>query len=261
MKGVFIIFSAKVRFALEDSLSDGGRYLFLKGKIGDRRFTYANIYSPNAKHAAFIQVVCDRLQRFQAGMLILGGDFNVPMFPALDSFTGSTAIPYKALRRIISHLHALSLHDTWLTVNPTQKDYMFYSSPHDEYSRIDYFFLTQKDLKRLQAAAIEPMTLSDHHHIPMTLALSALTKIWKYNPATLKDAVPHECIQAALTEYFEINTNQATTPLAQWEAHKCVIRGKLISLASTQKRISQKLVIDLVENMKRLEMNHKSSLA
>lgn len=121
--GVSIIFSKRFQFKLEESLCNpDGRYLFVKGTEGGKRYTFANIYSPNSGHDTFLQKVCDQLHQFAAATLILLGDFNVPLTLTLDSLSGTSSIPYKALRRMKLDLQSLNLHYAWRTLFPTQKD-------------------------------------------------------------------------------------------------------------------------------------------
>lgn len=109
-KGVSILFS-HTPFRLEDMLRDPeGRFLFLKGKIGEAKFTFATIYSPNVGHAEFLEKSCSSFATFTSGTLVLGGDFNIHLLLLLDSLTGSTSIPYKALRRMKSDLISLNFH-------------------------------------------------------------------------------------------------------------------------------------------------------
>lgn len=97
-KGVSTLFSRPFPFKLEDTLDDPDRrFLFLKRTGEGEKFTFANIYCPNVGHAAFLQKVCGRLHQFASGTVILGGDFNVPLAPIIDSSTGNSSIPFKAL--------------------------------------------------------------------------------------------------------------------------------------------------------------------
>lgn len=45
---------------------------------------------------------------FASGVLILGGDFNVTLNPGVDSSSGSSCIPYRALKRLKVLLNSLS---------------------------------------------------------------------------------------------------------------------------------------------------------
>lgn len=154
-----ILFSSQTPFTLENMVRDDeGRFLYLKGRLSDSRFSFAMVYCPNVGHAALIQKLCNDLCGFVSGTLVLGHDFNVPLSPTLDYSTGATSIPYKALKRMKTDLLDLTLHDAWRTLHPSVKDYTFYSSPHNKYSKIDYLFLSQADLPKLHSSTIEPMT-------------------------------------------------------------------------------------------------------
>lgn len=167
-----------------------GRYLFIKGTLYGRSYTIANIYDPNTKQVPFFCSVFYQLTAFQQGALIVGGDFNVPLSPSLDTSNGSTCLTYRALRAIKSQLSTLTLHDSWRTLHPNLKDFTFFSPLHDKYSRIDHFFLTQTDLPFLASATIEPMLLSDHHPITMSLTLPehiTRSRIWRLDDSLLLD--------------------------------------------------------------------------
>lgn len=189
----------------------------------------ANIYCPNEHQVTFYRSVCDRLASFQEGLVLLGGDFNVPLNPILDSSSGTFALTYKALCRIKIQLQSLTLHGTWRTLSPSVKDYTFYSAPHQKYSRIDYFFISQSDLPFLQQSTIEPMFLSDHHTITVTVSFPETqprTKLWRFNPSLLKDPLSLERIRTSIQHYFTENSSPDISLISLWEAHKCVIRGE-----------------------------------
>lgn len=127
-KGVSILISKHADFQLKDSLIDQeGRYIFIKGTYALKPITIANVYCPNDHQVTFFRQICDLLSTFQEGILLLGGDFNVPLNPNLDSSTGTSALPYRALRQIKLQLQNLTLHDSWRTMHPTDK--IIHSSP------------------------------------------------------------------------------------------------------------------------------------
>lgn len=60
------MFSSQTPFSLEDTLGDAiGHVLFLKGRMGELRFTFATVYCPNTAHAQFLQTVCTKLSAFR----------------------------------------------------------------------------------------------------------------------------------------------------------------------------------------------------
>lgn len=172
---------------------------------------------------------------FQEGILILGGDLNVPLNPLQDTSTGTYSLPYAALRSIKSQLQMLLLHDSWHFLNPNGRDYTFFSAPLNKYSRIDYLFISQNDLTILQHTSIDPMFLSDHHPILMTIAFPDIhprPQSWKLDPALLTDPSVMAEVELHIKQYFAENKPIDTSPLITWEVHKCVIRGILIAAAT-----------------------------
>ncbi|KAM9315500.1 uncharacterized protein PAF06_006460 [Gastrophryne carolinensis] len=60
------LFSASLPWELEDfKMDDEGRWIFLKGKIASRSYTFANVYFPNANQVAFLESVLSTLSSFK----------------------------------------------------------------------------------------------------------------------------------------------------------------------------------------------------
>ncbi|CAH2324659.1 Hypothetical predicted protein, partial [Pelobates cultripes] len=104
--GTAILFSVEVPFQLEEELSDpNGRYLFLKGTIHATCFTFANLYLPNRGQKPFLKKTLTALDLFSDGILIIGGDFNAPLNPRLDTSAGHSILPDHVLRGMQATLH------------------------------------------------------------------------------------------------------------------------------------------------------------
>ncbi|CAH2275783.1 Hypothetical predicted protein [Pelobates cultripes] len=98
-KGVAILFSADTQFRLEAEEKDReGRYLFLKGHIGDAQITLVNLYLPNKGQKSFLASALRKLEAFSAGTVIIGGDLNAPLDPKMDTSKGGSTIPDHVLR-------------------------------------------------------------------------------------------------------------------------------------------------------------------
>lgn len=130
-------------------------------------FTLANVYLPNQDQLAFLSSVVVRLEAFRTVNLILGGDLNTPLVPRLDSSTGKSHITPSTLTKIRSILTNLSLVDTWRILNPSGRDYTFFSWAHGSYSRIDYILLSQSLLDPECHIGIK--LWSDHAPVHLTL--------------------------------------------------------------------------------------------
>lgn len=64
-RGVSILISAKILWTqIEAGTDTEGRYLFLKGRIGDVQVTLANLYAPNDHQDAFLKHHLAQLTRF-----------------------------------------------------------------------------------------------------------------------------------------------------------------------------------------------------
>lgn len=96
---------------------------------------------------------------------------------------------------------------------------------------VDQFYLSN-----VCSATIESITISDHSHITMTICPSIAghrEQIWRMNEALLDN---REIFLQSLATYFgEIDTGEVSIQVV-WEAHKAVIRGKLIAHGSRIKK-------------------------
>lgn len=259
IKGVPILISKNTFFQMTDSLCDQeGRHIFLKGKINSRPITITNIYAPNTKQVAFFRHICDLLSSFSTDILIFGGDFNVPLNPLLDTSSGTSAMPQRALKQIKLQLQGLMLHDTRRTLNPQGKDYTYFSTLHHKYSRIDYFFISQPGNPLLRKITIENMTLLDHHPITILLVSPetiSRTKTWRLNSSLLKDPINIEQFATSLRDYFSLNNTTETSTITQWEVHKCIIPGEFIKTASKIKREHQSKISACISRIRSVIRN------
>lgn len=141
-RGVSILISANLPWSLIDTIADpGGRFLFLKGMLGGVKVTIVNLYAPNSQQDIFIKKQLNTLRNFSEGQLIVAGDLNVPLIPEIDTSTGRFSTTRNTRKVIQLALHTLQLIDVWRLLHPGERDYTFYSRPHNTYSRIDYFLI------------------------------------------------------------------------------------------------------------------------
>lgn len=146
-KGVSILLSNRLPWFFTDMINDPeGRFLFVKGRVGDVCITLATLYAPNEHQETFLGKALKQLITFTEGQLIIGGDLNVSLNPAEDTSSGVSSISYNARNRIAQILNKSQLIDIWRLFHPTEKDYTFFSSPHKSYSRIDYFLVPHAQL-------------------------------------------------------------------------------------------------------------------
>ncbi|CAH2276730.1 Hypothetical predicted protein [Pelobates cultripes] len=183
--GVAILLASDLHFHRSDTMADpNGRYLFVKGTVAQKTYTFASIYAPNTKQAKFFRNTLLKLANFTEDALMVGGNFNTPLDPILDSSIGHSSIPQTAIRTIRRILRDMRLVDTWRILHPEDRDYTHYSAMHNRHARIDYLFIQQEELQRLLEADIRPTPWSDHSAVYMRMEspLYRPTRtIWRLN--------------------------------------------------------------------------------
>uniref|UniRef100_A0A8C5QI91 exodeoxyribonuclease III n=1 Tax=Leptobrachium leishanense TaxID=445787 RepID=A0A8C5QI91_9ANUR len=234
--GTDVLLSRDFPLTVTDTkLDQDGRYTFVKGSLGGQSYTFASIYLPNRKQHKVLRSLLRTLADFQEGIVLIGGDINLPLDACLDTSRGITSIPHSVLRQTHSALDSHRLIDCWRATHPTTRDYTCYSPPHQSYSRLDCMFLPFGHLHLLESVDIGPMTWSDHHPVQLTLnspLVRPKDRNWRLNETLLNDPM----IRQTLQQYFTENTTHDTSPQILWEAHKAVIRGYLMQQGSIKKK-------------------------
>ncbi len=102
----------KLNLMIEHLGSDEkGRFVFIQCKICDNRFELVSIYGPNETDSAFLTQISKTLLEEIDCPLVVGGDFNAVINPALDkSQSDTTANPSsKLLNTFITELNLIDL--------------------------------------------------------------------------------------------------------------------------------------------------------
>lgn len=258
-RGVAILVSGKVVFEHISTMKDNeGRFILVRGKIDGHLFTLYNVYIPPGSDSNFYTQIIDRIATESQGTLVCGGDFNITLNPKIDSSGTRISLPQKTTKKINSLLSELGLIDIWRHLNPLAKDYTFYSSPHQTYSRIDYFLLFGTDVNNVQNCHIGSMDLSDHCPLYLTLRVTHSRKLtlWKLN-ASILNKNRAEQFAKDIKDYLEYNDNGEVSPPILWDACKAVMRGKVIAVTSSLKKQREEKLKTIQVELQKLESEHK----
>lgn len=153
-RGVAILISGKIPFQELGVLSDKeGRYVLVKGRLEGILVCFLNIYAPPGSDWSFYRKLFDLMTSEGEGVLIAGGDWNQRLEPEIDTSTGGTPKSLIA-KKMADLMQEVGIIDVWRELHPTTKDYTFYSSPHNSYSRIDYLMMYNKDRYRVESCVI-----------------------------------------------------------------------------------------------------------
>lgn len=115
----------------------------------------------------------DKLSDIAEGVVIMGGDLNLTLDPTLDSTTGRLAVSYPKLSCLKRKLHALQLIDVWHVLHPEGHDYLYYSTPHNSSSRLDYLLVSHQVLD-WTSCYFDTAIWSDHSPIFLEFTLTHL---------------------------------------------------------------------------------------
>lgn len=204
-----------------------GRYVITTGKIDGIEVTLFNVYVPPGSDWTIYEHIFELMTTKAQGILICGGDFNIRLDPRIDSSNGKPDIKnfYKKINTLIQEI---GFTDVWRELNPNTRDFTLYSSAHNVYSRLDYFFTFKKDLYRCSNCVIGLNTLSDHSPVYMSVFLNKTMRssLRRLNSNILNNPIIKENLKNEIKLYLECNDNNEVTPSILWDALKAVIRGK-----------------------------------
>lgn len=157
-RGTAILINKNIPFTVTKSVLDpSGRYVMIQGHMYSEQWTMLNIYAitPNIDDHLFIQNVFLQIAQ-SSGSLLVGGDFNFCLDNVLNrSSTGPLPLS-KAAQSTTAFMKDLNLTDVWRHEHPQDRDYSFYSHPHDTHTRIDYFLLSTQLLYCVMSLSIPP---------------------------------------------------------------------------------------------------------
>lgn len=261
-RGVAILCHKNVCFVPETIYDDGkGRVILVVGTIGNLYLTILNLYAPNEEDPTFFIQIASILAKNAKGMIIVGGDYNAVVNQQTDRRPSVVGPKSQKTKALCGMLGELGLVDIWRLKHPRERDFTFFSRVHKSHSRIDMFCVSKQDAHKVTSCHIEPITISDHSPVVMTVNVDSdkRHKYWRLNVSLLNDPDVVQKIKVEIKNYLELNDNGEVSPSILWEAAKVVIRGKIIAISSGLKKEREKKQLQLEKNIKDLEREHKSS--
>lgn len=167
------------------------------------------------------------------------------------------------LKKLKRTLYEQQLIDPWRIQHPSTKDYTFYSTVHKIYSRLDYIMVEHRNLEEIEETKIGIITASDHS--PVILRMKIKGEVlergpWRINETLLEDSETEKSIIEEIKRYFEENDTPEVSKATIWEAHKSVIRGKLIAIGARKKQERKTNMQQIIKEIYELERKHKNQV-
>ncbi len=177
-----------------------------------------SFYGPNETDSAFLTQISKTLLEQIDCPLVVGGDFNAVINPALDKSQSDTTanLSPKLLNTFITELNLI---DLWRIQNTKSKDLR-----HNTFSSVDYIFLSPSLISSNSSISILPILLSDHSAVLCSVPLSnvkAKSPRWRFNISLLSNQTFITSLKEYIKEFLEINMPSDVNPQILWETTKC----------------------------------------
>jgi hypothetical protein len=112
-------------------------------------------------------------------------------------------------------------------------------------------------IKARVAIEIVPCILSDHHGLRLifnnNINMGKPACKWKLNNTLLNDTLVKEGIKKERKDFLEFNENEATTYPNLLDTMKAFLKGKLIALSASKKKLETAHTSSLTTHLKALE--------
>ena len=265
-RGTSILISKKVSFQATDIITDkNGRYIIVSGVLQHKKITLVNIYAPNYRQAEFLTSLIPLLSKYIGDPILFGGDLNLVANPLLDRSSRPLPADGALSAALEDLLKMIGVTDCYRCVNPSSREYSFYSKVHNSYSRIDYLFLSNSLIEHVINSEIHNIVISDHAPISVSFSLSFdihKTKQWRFDNMLVKDKTFVALINERIPEFFKINLNTIgidgkIVPIQTvWEAFKLTCGGWCRSYSIGKQKERYKKKKQLMMELKKREILH-----
>ena len=159
--GVGILMSEKIDLKIKTVTRDKeGHYIMIKGSIQEEDITIVNIYAPNIGAPQYIRQMVTAIKGEIDSNTIIVGDFNTPLSPMDRS---SRMKINKETQALNDTLNKMDLTDIYRTFHSKTTEYIFFSSAHGTFSRIDHILGHKSSLGKFKKIEIISSIFSDHN--------------------------------------------------------------------------------------------------
>lgn len=171
-RGTAILIGKNVQFVSSKVVADiNGRFVIVQGRLYNFPVVLVNIYAPNWVSPDFYKHLFSCIPESGTHYLILGGDFNTVLQPSLDRSKIPAGPLSKSAHTIKTFCQSSGVVDLWRFKNPTLKEFSFFSTAHQTYSRIDFFLVDKNMLPLVKLCRYDSIVISDHSPVIMELWL------------------------------------------------------------------------------------------
>ena len=188
------------------------------------------------------------------------GDFNTSLSPIYRSFRQKLNGEIIKLTDVINQM---DLSIMCRIFHPKSRACNFFSSPSGTFSKIDHIIGHKESLFRYKKFEMTPCILSEHSRLKVDFNNNRKTRkpthSWDLNNSLLNDLWVKEEIKKEVKDFIEFNENEGRTYTNLWDTMKAFLRGKLIALSASKKKLERAHISSLRTHIKALEQNEANS--
>ena len=162
----------------------------IKGSIQEEDITIINIYAPNIGGTQYVRQMLTSIKGEINKNTIIVGDINTSLTP-MDRSTEQEI--NKERETLNDTTDQLDLIDIYSTFHTKTMNFMFFSSAHGTFSRIDHILCHKSSLGKFKKIKIIPSIFSDHHAVRLDPNYRRKTvknsKIWRLNNQQITEEI------------------------------------------------------------------------
>ena len=230
----------------------------IKGSIQEEDISIVNIYAPNIGAPQYIRQIVTAIKGEIDSNTIIVGDFNTPLSPMDRS---SKMKINKETQALNDTLNKMDLLDIYRTFHPETTEYIFFSSAHGTFARVDHIFGHKSSFGKFKKIQIISSIFSEHNAMRLDINYRKQsvknTNTCRLNNTILSNQEITEEIKEEIKQHLETNDNENTMAQNLWDAAKEVRRGKFITKQSYLKKQETSRINNLTLHLKQLEKNNK----
>ena len=225
----------------------------IKGSIQEEDIII-NVYAPKIGTRQYIRQMLTTMKGEIDSNTIIVSDFNTPLTPMDRSSKQKINKETQALNDTIDWIDLI---DIYRTFHPKVAEYIFFSSVHGTFSRIDHILGHKLSLRKFKKIEIISSIFSDHNAMKLEINYRKKTvkntNTWRLNNTLLNNQEITEEIKEEIKKYLETNDNENMVIQNLWDAAKAVLRGKFIAIQSYLKKQEKSQINNLNLHLKQLE--------
>ena len=190
-RGVAIMFNNNFEFKVKKIDSDcSGNYIILLIETQKQSFLLVNIYGPNKDEPEFFDKLKEKISENDVDHVILAGDFNLVLNPAIDYENYKHINNIKSKEVVEKMIDNLDLNDIWRDLNPESPRYTWRRNNPRQQARLDFFLISDSVISLVDEADIQFGYRTDHSPVLLKLKFQENIRrntFWKFNSSLLRD--------------------------------------------------------------------------